>query len=333
MFREREYHLTESNSQAELECRKALARAGFSHAALPAGFHWSQLINPLGDKRSAMSAYEDLLEKEPDNKAALEGLAYLYQTLGQHEIAAQLRRQLFHVEARDLGVNDGDLEDVVNYFLAKIGECPVPQGIPSAFVRLHFDRYAKEFESHLTRHLQYRVPQLIKSLVSTVSKELDGWRILDLGCGTGLLAQALSELGGAFEGVDLSPNMLRQAERKGVYHSLVQADMLEFLHQTEKSYDLVMAADVLNYCGALETLFQAVKNRLAENALFVFSIEDSPREDVDYVLRNTGRFQHSPAYIDHLAESNHFTRRQRITDVLRLEEEQPVTGHVFLLAA
>jgi predicted TPR repeat methyltransferase len=50
--------------------------------------------------------------------------------------------------------------------------------------------------------------------------------VLDLGCGTGAAGVRLRQHGfGALDGVDLSMEMLRKAASKGVYRSLVQADL------------------------------------------------------------------------------------------------------------
>lgn len=47
-------------------------------------------------------------------------------------------------------------------------------------------------------------------------------RILDVGCGTGLLGKAMTKAGFApMDGVDMSEEMLRQAEKKGVYNKTV----------------------------------------------------------------------------------------------------------------
>ncbi len=49
--------------------------------------------------------------------------------------------------------------------------------------------------------------------------------IVDLGCGAGASGPALSELGRAVHGVDLSPAMLAEARATGAYRALVQADI------------------------------------------------------------------------------------------------------------
>ncbi|MBC2834951.1 class I SAM-dependent DNA methyltransferase [Paragemmobacter straminiformis] len=53
--------------------------------------------------------------------------------------------------------------------------------------------------------------------------------VLDIGAGTGLLAERLRGAGfsAPIDGVDLSPEMLERARVKGIYRSLVQADVMQ----------------------------------------------------------------------------------------------------------
>ena len=56
--------------------------------------------------------------------------------------------------------------------------------------------------------------------------------------------------------------MLQKASEKQIYDELVCCDALEFLADSEKGYDLVIAADFLVYVGDLEPLFSAIRNRI-----------------------------------------------------------------------
>ncbi len=49
--------------------------------------------------------------------------------------------------------------------------------------------------------------------------------IADLGCGTGLVGEALAARNLEIDGFDLSPDMLSMARRKNVYRHLVEADL------------------------------------------------------------------------------------------------------------
>ncbi|KAK2672918.1 hypothetical protein RAB80_010461 [Fusarium oxysporum f. sp. vasinfectum] len=71
-------------------------------------------------------------------------------------------------------------------------------------------------------------------------------KILDAGCGTGLVGEALTKLGASnLHGIDLSPGMLEVAERTGVYRSLDVANLAEALDIPSQSYDAVICVGTM----------------------------------------------------------------------------------------
>ncbi|XP_022654426.1 uncharacterized protein LOC111273617 isoform X2 [Varroa jacobsoni] len=82
--------------------------------------------------------------------------------------------------------------------------------------RRYYDLMACHFDEEMADQ-QYNGPQIILEKLTDlgVTKEA---RILDIGCGTGLLGKAMSNEGFAWiDGIDMSEEMLRQAEKKAVY--------------------------------------------------------------------------------------------------------------------
>ena len=68
-------------------------------------------------------------------------------------------------------------------------------------------------------------------------------RIIDLGCGTGLVGQALKAHGfSRVDGLDLSPDMLAVARRKAVYAATFEADLLAPLDLPDGAYDGAISA-------------------------------------------------------------------------------------------
>jgi predicted TPR repeat methyltransferase len=66
-----------------------------------------------------------------------------------------------------------------------------------------------------------------------------------LGCGTGLFGpQLLRPLARTLTGIDLSSNMLKKAEQRGLYDHLICGDIAEFLETQSHAFDLAVAADV-----------------------------------------------------------------------------------------
>ena len=68
-------------------------------------------------------------------------------------------------------------------------------------------------------------------------------RIVDLGCGTGLVGAELQRLGYTdLDGIDLSAEMLDVARSKGIYQKLIEADLLKPLDIADGTYDAAISA-------------------------------------------------------------------------------------------
>src|SRR5690606_31410694 len=95
--------------------------------------------------------------------------------------------------------------------------------------------------------------------------------LVDLGCGTGLMGERLARIASFLEGVDLSARMLKRAEAKGIYGRLAKADLNLF--EFPAGADLVTAADVFMYVGALDRIVARIAAALLEGGVLVFSVE------------------------------------------------------------
>jgi len=102
---------------------------------------------------------------------------------------------------------------------------------PDANRRLYRD-WAATYDEDFAQKSGYRFAKLI----ADAFQEAAGMGpVLDVGCGTGLLADHLSpEL--VVDGVDISPEMLSQAERKGRYRRLIEADLTKPLSIPDAAY-------------------------------------------------------------------------------------------------
>lgn len=87
------------------------------------------------------------------------------------------------------------------------------------YARELFNQFAGNYETVMNK-IEYRLPLLFKQLLGAAKGE-----IIDLGCGTGLIGQALKNDENRLTGVDISSAMLEQAGKKGVYDKLVEADI------------------------------------------------------------------------------------------------------------
>ncbi|MDA0238941.1 MAG: methyltransferase domain-containing protein [Proteobacteria bacterium] len=155
-------------------------------------------------------------------------------------------------------------------------------------------------------------------------------RLLDLGCGTGLVGKHLAPYTDELVGVDLSPNMLEIADQKGIYTELSESDVLTYLNSAaSRSFDLITAADVFVYVGALTDVFRQVARVLRPGGLFAFSIEKLGVGSFEISL--SGRYKHSRAYIEDLANRFGFTQAHLEEVIIRQEFDNSIEGYLVCL--
>lgn len=219
-------------------------------------------------------------------------------------------------------------EQTLHYFKAMLtGEAvPVP---PSSYISNLFDHYADRFDHHLVHVLGYRMPSLMAQLVAELRPDAK-MTMLDLGCGTGLAAEAFQSITSQRVGVDLSARMVAKARDRKLYNALYAQDIVEFMQQCEQPFDLVVAADVFVYVGDLTGIFRAARRVLERNGLLVFSIERGDHLS-DYQLQPTGRYTHSPMCVERLAAEQGYSIEHRELSVVRMENDAPVDGVVYIL--
>ena len=252
-------------------------------------------------------------------------LGHALSCLGRHAEAA---------DAYDAALKLGPHDPYVRHLVAASGALPGSDRAPSPYVRAVFDGYADRFEQHLVA-LGYRVPGLIRAALlrrAPWADAADGSAgpTLDLGCGTGLAGLAIHDLPiGELHGVDLAPRMLAQAEAKGIYTSLREADLLTVLAEPGPACGLILAADVFCYLGALDAALGAARARLRPGGLMLVSVESPPAEAdaaPGWHLGRQGRYGHTEAYVRAAASAAGFAIAELAAETQRFENEAPVPG-------
>ncbi|MBM3534492.1 MAG: methyltransferase domain-containing protein [Alphaproteobacteria bacterium] len=245
---------------------------------------------------------------------------------------AHAARKLGHAkEAADacrraLAVDSG--QDEARFLLASLeGE---PDRPPAGYVRGLFDKFAPHFDRDLVDRLDYRTPEALAELIARhLAPAPKSLTILDLGCGTGLAGVALTRLARRLTGLDLSPGMLAQAKRRGLYAELIEADLVTAAFP--QAFDLVVAADVLNYLGDLAPAFASIDAALAPGGALAFSIETLSSNGT-YRLTSDLRYAHAPDHVRALASMRGWTERAAAPAVLRRQGDAPVEGLLFLFS-
>jgi predicted TPR repeat methyltransferase len=278
----------------------------------------------------AKSYYEKILKLDPNHASSHHNLATLSLELGEKENARTHFEEALRLQPEN---------KTAMHMLRALQGIPSNEGAPFEYTRALFDQYAYTYDEHVKNKLQYHVPFLLRQAMTPfVSKEDNPWTVLDLGCGTGLCAPLFADIADKLIGVDLSPNMIQVAKQQGGYYKLHVMDIATYLKHHQTEFELIIAADVFVYFGALEEIFALVFKALKPSAFFTFSIERledaeataHPEQSI-FQLRDTGRYAHHLEYIHELCQQIGFTIQVEKPEVLRYQEDRPVLGNIFVL--
>ena len=100
-----------------------------------------------------------------------------------------------------------------------------------AYYRDFSDSYDQDFADSLGFALPTEVAR-----VFLARRMDDQGPVADLGCGTGLVGEALHGKVSEIDGLDISTEMLSVARSKGVYNALVQIDLTKSVEGYEQAY-------------------------------------------------------------------------------------------------
>jgi len=284
-------------------------------------FNLGVIATELNELDFAIRHYQKALQLDPHFFAAHYNVAIAFMTIGRAEFALD---HLFAAQKIQPDNNN------VAYLIEMLQQHKKPTGAPKEYISTLFDAYADHYEQHLMTALDYVLPTLFVDALKKCSilkpHSLD---ILDLGCGTGLCSASLKPFAKSLHGVDLSEKMLEIAREKNIFDSLTQNDIESFLKDKKNRYDLIVAGDVLVYCGQLDTIFSAVYQALRHQGYFIFNTEVTTEKE--YQMNQSGRFGHSKNYIESLAKQFHFDMLYFKDIASRLQNNEPVKGYLVVL--
>lgn len=264
---------------------KAFLSSGDVIADRRAGY--ARALAEGGDFAAAADLMQQALELAPHWAAGWDLLGSYHEKAGNIGAAISAWR---HLEALDdEGMFGARLK------LAAHGAASAGEGTATGYVEALFDQYAPRFESALLQNLGYRVPELLDTMIGAVMAEhgIAGFaEALDLGCGTGLMGERLRGKVSYLEGIDLSAAMVAETGRKGIYDRLEKAELVAFLNGYAEKADLVTAADVFIYCGALAPVLAASARVMRPGALLAFSLEAHDGPEAMF-LRPSLRYAHN----------------------------------------
>ena len=285
----------------------------------PGFYNLGNLMRSQHKFEAALSAYERAMACAPDFIDAWRNAAPVYRHLGRHDEARRCYEKMLAADPEDR---------VARHFLdAMDGKS---SGAPPPYVEELFDGCATGFDEHLVGRLHYRVPAVLMDLVRERGGQDPVDHCLDLGCGTGLLAAPLRGICRQLVGVDVSKNMLVEAEKKELYDELVHCDIVEYLRGTPQTWGLVIVCDVLLYLGDLAPLFEELQQRTESGAQLLISVDVGDLAE-GFALQPSGRYCHSRSYVEELCRDHGLNVVDVQTEEVRRQDEERAEAVFFRL--
>jgi predicted TPR repeat methyltransferase len=286
---------------------------------------WNGLGNALlamGRTEEAREHFQKALDCDPSLIEARINLGRTLQTLGRPAQA------LPHLE-QALAARPDDAE--LRFMRDAVAGARPPRP-PEAFVGHLFDDMAATFDEHLVEKLGYRIPPRIAEVAGAW---LDGRPrprvILDLGCGTGLVGDALRGRFESLHGVDLAPKMVALAKARRLYAGVETGDLVAWLGMRPAAEAcFIVAADVFVYLGDLAPTFAAASRALAPGGRFAFSVEGGGPGG-DFALDPLGRYSHGDGYVRATASAHAMSVVHASPETIRAERGVPVPGRLYVL--
>lgn len=105
------------------------------------------------------------------------------------------------------------------------------------------------------------------------NKKVKNLKILDIGCGGGLVSESLSKLGAVVTGIDFAENNIRVAKQ----HSAKSGLKIEYKIgdiekiKLKKNFDVIIAFEVLEHLNDWKKFLNRIKNNLNKNGIFIIS--------------------------------------------------------------
>jgi 2-polyprenyl-3-methyl-5-hydroxy-6-metoxy-1,4-benzoquinol methylase len=159
-------------------------------------------------------------------------------------------------------------------------------------------------------------PEIIKMILRAAKP---GVKILDIGCGTGRLGQALkARLDCSITGIEVDSGAVSAARE--IYDEVREADLEDLIHgrtdyKDEKKYDFIIYGDILEHISRPESLLQYFDKFLKDNGFVIASIPNVANWLVRLGL-TFGKFDYSGGILDqgHLRFFTYRTARKLLED-------------------
>ena len=282
-------------------------------------------LQELGRTHEAVASFQQALSIQPDAAQAHYNLGQALIKTGDSKGATSCFKAVLKLDA-------GEQRAGAEYALAHLGVLPAPSRTPEIYMKAYYQAKTAWWTQLGSGEIQadsYQGHALIADVLKVQLEGRQNLRILDAGCGTGMLGRFLRPYASALTGVDLAPTMLAVARQEGLYDRLLEDEMSHYLSQRHEPYQVIVSAAVLIHFSSLTEILGQFWNALEHGgtlALTVFVDEDCE----EFSIQATGFFRHSPAYVKRVAAGAGFTLTHEHQGVHEMLGNEAIMGAVLV---
>ena len=135
--------------------------------------------------------------------------------------------------------------------------------------------YYKDFADHYDAEFATRLGYIYPSVIAEFYHKYAGTAdrpVADIGCGTGLVAEAMKLPQSDIHGFDISPDMLDQATAKGIYAGLHRVDLSQAIDPPETPFGAVVSAGTFTHGHLGPEPLENLWTLAAQGALFCIGV-------------------------------------------------------------
>ncbi|MEE9323353.1 MAG: class I SAM-dependent methyltransferase [Candidatus Aenigmarchaeota archaeon] len=130
--------------------------------------------------------------------------------------------------------------------------------------------YSNIFNKRADRY--YKIQKKKISIVLNLLEKHENGKVLDVGCGDGLISSLIATATGAkVYGVDISSEAVSKARKRGIIAKVMNVDKQGFPFEKE-SFDAVFCGDLLEHLYDTEKLLENVRQILKPNGYLIISV-------------------------------------------------------------
>lgn len=301
-----------------------------------AQINYADMLYRSGRLQEAVERYHEAVQLAPNSPEICNNFGIIQKDLGEYEealalffkaLSAQPNRDEISINISETLTLLADKDPKKAHEIAANWLTSYPNNVfarhwsktednSSQYSQKLFDNFAETYEQTL-KNINYALPQELENIIGHPEGT-----ILELGCGTGLIAEKLKTPQNTFIGIDISEKMIEKAKAKHIYKELITADILPWLQKNPPKVDLIIAADVFCYFADLEDIIKfCAPNKLC------FSVEKT--NNYPYEKQPNGRYKHHQEYISNLLNKYGYYKVKQKLITLRQENGKNVEGLIF----